>query len=66
MTNTIPLIQLAAQHAGYDVSGAEIGMALTAVGAACAAVTHAAHLAVNGWRRVGGWEGFVAWVKTGQ
>jgi hypothetical protein len=65
MTNSIPLIQLAAQHVGYQLSGAEIGMALTLTGTLAAAVTHAAHLAVNGWRRVGGWEGLRNFLKNG-
>ena len=40
-------------------------MALTLTGTLAAAVTHAAHLAVNGWRRVGGWEGLRNFLKNG-
>ncbi|HEV2318145.1 MAG TPA: hypothetical protein VGV18_00235 [Verrucomicrobiae bacterium] len=71
MTNAVPLIQLAQQvavplqHAGYNVSGAEMTLALTLAGAVCAALTHAAHLAVNGWQRVGGWDGFRKFLRTG-
>lgn len=75
MTHSIPLLQLAVQQAvaaaspgrvmGYDFSGAELATALTLAGTVAAAVTHAAHLAVNGWARVGGWEGLKAFLKTG-
>ena len=66
MTNAIPLIQLAVQHAGYTVSGADIAMALTLTGTFAAAVTHAAHVAFNAWRRVGGWDGLKAFLKSGK
>lgn len=66
MTNAVPLIQLVAQHTGYNVSGPEITMALTLTGTLAAAVTHAAHLAVNAWRRAGGWDGLKAFVKSGK
>lgn len=66
ITNAVPLIQLAVKHAGYSVSGADIAMALTLTGTLAAAVTHAAHLAVNGWRRVGGWDGLLAFIKSGK
>ena len=69
MTNDLQLAQLAAQaakQAGFHVSGAEIAMALTLVGTFSAGVMHAAHLALNGWRRVGGFDGLKAFFFTGK
>lgn len=42
MTNAISLVQLAANHAGYNVSGADIAMALTLTGTIAAGLTHLA------------------------
>lgn len=62
MTNAIPLIQLAARQAGVELSGGEAAAlcALTGI------LVHAAHLGVNGWRRVGGWDGFKAFLRSGK
>lgn len=61
MTNAIPLIQLAAQHAGYNVSTGEVA-AICALGGA---VVHIAHQAVAAYGRAGGWQGVIRFLKAG-
>jgi hypothetical protein len=61
MTNSIPILQLAAQHAGYNLSTGEIVSLCALAGAA----VHVAHQAVAAYGRVGGWQGVVQFLKTG-
>ncbi|HEX3625138.1 MAG TPA: hypothetical protein VH280_06920 [Verrucomicrobiae bacterium] len=61
MTNAVPLIQLAAQQAGYKFSTGEIA----AICAAAGGLVHYAHLAVYAYGRAGGWEGIRRFLKSG-
>jgi hypothetical protein len=59
MTNSIPnelAWQQLATHAGYNLSGPEIGLIMSLAGT----VVHIAHQAVKGWGAIGGLDG----VKT--
>lgn len=61
MTNAVPLIQLAAKHAGYDFSTGEIAAICAIAGAA----VHIAHQAVAAYGRAGGYQGVIRFLKTG-
>lgn len=61
MTNAVPLLQLAAQHAGYNLSTGEIAGLCALAGAA----VHMAHQAVAAYGRAGGYRGLVRFLKTG-
>ena len=62
MTNAIPLIQTAAQQAGYNLSGEEIA----AIAALAGGAVHVLHQICSAWTRVGGKDGFTRWFKTGK
>ena len=71
MTNAIPenltaAAQAVAAHAGYNISGADIAMALTLTGTISAGITHFVHLSINAWRRAGGLDGVKTFFNTGK
>jgi hypothetical protein len=68
MTNPNPLLELgqqAASYAGYNLSGGEITLIVSATGTVVAGLVHYAHLAVYACGRAGGWEGVKRFVRTG-
>lgn len=65
MTNAVPILQLAAQHAGYDISGAEIALIVSTSATVCGGVVHLAHQAIAAYGRAGGMEGIKRFLKSG-
>ena len=65
MTNAIPLIQLAANHAGYNISGAEIALIVSTSATVCGGAVHLAHQAIAAYGRAGGLEGIKRFLKQG-
>jgi hypothetical protein len=60
-TNAVPLLQIAAQHAGYNFSTSEI----TAICALAGGAVHLLHTGIAAYGRAGGWRGVMNFIKTG-
>lgn len=59
--STAIALQQLATHAGYSISGAEIGLIVSVGGA----VVHIAHQAVGAWKTGGGWQGLKQFLNYG-